>query len=408
MRPFTLRAVGVTALAGAFVAALVCSPTASAEHAGVPSGRSPNGTVRLVSIDPVGNYNQLDVSPDGRFLVYAAFATRGAPVAALGKPAVFTLDLTSMKSRWLAVGVDYSASSIDGDFPRFTANGAGVVFVGPSDLIPDGIDTRYSQDLFVIDLATGVTGRLVNPETRLAGAGRIAYTRQDYPDLPNEPQVYVKDLDTGAVTLVSAAADGTPSNQGANVGVRTSMSKDQNVVVFNSSSTNLTPGGPRERRSQTYVKDLRSGLLQVVPADSKYRPVVTGYGSAISADGRRVTFMTYDSDRSAYTEVMSTVASGAQRVLRAGVHGYGLSPDWRSYAINGGYGRCEAVFAGRTLRSPAVHLTQNPRGPGCNSAPFTWTRDSRHVIYQGNWPGLSGNQESLREQWSLLLSPPIR
>lgn len=61
-------------------------------------------------------------------------------------------------------------------------------------------------------------------------------------------QVYRKDLDTGAIVVVSADAAGTP--RGGDLGA---ISADGRFVAFGSSAANLVPG---VSGGQIYLKDL--------------------------------------------------------------------------------------------------------------------------------------------------------
>lgn len=90
--------------------------------------------------------------------------------------------------------------------------------------------------------------------------------------------VYVRSMTTGGVVLANSAADGTPSNNN-NYGSGVTLSGDGNLVAFTSGASNLVDGvsgGP-----QVYVKNLSTGQVQVVSSASD-GTVGNGY-SAISS-----------------------------------------------------------------------------------------------------------------------------
>jgi hypothetical protein len=92
---------------------------------------------------------------------------------------------------------------------------------------------------------------------------------------------------TGSLTLVSTNSSGAKADQGASA--LFSMSDDGSKVVFSSSSTNLVPG---LAGTQVYVKDVPSGLLTLVSASSA-GVAANGSNSGaafISHNGRFVTF----------------------------------------------------------------------------------------------------------------------
>jgi len=73
-------------------------------------------------------------------------------------------------------------------------------------------------------------------------------------------QIFLKDLTGGGVTLVSADGSGVPGN---NSSIDFSFSPDGTKVVFDSSASNLVPGASGQ---QIYVKDLTSQNVTLVSA----------------------------------------------------------------------------------------------------------------------------------------------
>ena len=101
--------------------------------------------------------------------------------------------------------------------------------------------------------------------------------------------IFVKDLVTGAVRLVSNAQDGSPGNDAA---FESAISADGTWVVFTSDAGNLLPGDGNSdggtQPTDVFVRNLLTGDLTLVTHDdvgigSYFRP-------AISADGRYAAF----------------------------------------------------------------------------------------------------------------------
>src|SRR5262249_5538357 len=75
-------------------------------------------------------------------------------------------------------------------------------------------------------------------------------------------QIYVKNVQTGDLTLASETADGKIANGDCG---NESLSADGRYVVFQSAATNLVAGvsGP-----QLYLKDLKTGALSLLSANA--------------------------------------------------------------------------------------------------------------------------------------------
>lgn len=110
-------------------------------------------------------------------------------------------------------------------------------------------------------------------DTALSGDGR-------YVALGNGRVLTVKDIATGALTQVCDAYCKSPA-----------LSYDGRFIAFVSHHDNVAPG-ERPGKSDVFVKDLRTGTVRVVSGAPILRREGGAYLPSISADGRRVAFCT--------------------------------------------------------------------------------------------------------------------
>jgi Tol biopolymer transport system component len=135
-------------------------------------------------------------------------------------------------------------------------------------------------------------GNLYSLRPSLSADGtRVAFDTGSYNLLPEDPSgdldIYVKDLVTDALLLASTAADGTKANGSS---ARASISDDGTKVAFQSTATNLDPAD-RDTTYDVYVKDLVTGsvdLVSVTAGGAKGNSY--SFTPAISPDGTRVAF----------------------------------------------------------------------------------------------------------------------
>jgi Tol biopolymer transport system component len=120
----------------------------------------------------------------------------------------------------------------------------------------------------------------------------------------NYQQVYLRNLQTGATTLVSVGLDGQAGNANSSggwisPGAGAAISADDRYVAFTSAASNLVPGRT-SGLGDVFVRDLVAGTTSLV---SVHLAGVTGNngghgsgGPVISADGRYVAFSSDASD----------------------------------------------------------------------------------------------------------------
>ncbi len=200
-------------------------------------------------------------------------------------------------------------SSGDSKRPAITADGQRVFYDSNRiDLVAG--DRNNDSDIFAVDLVSGIN-RLVSTnaagvqcnrgawDASVSADGRFVVFASFCTNLVAQPvpaqyvQVYLKDLNTGVVELISKGATGDPGrghSQSANI------SRDGRYVVFTSYATNLVlnPSGPS--RSDIYLYDRNLAQLRLVSTSpSNARANNHSFNPVFSANGQ---FIAFDSNAS--------------------------------------------------------------------------------------------------------------
>lgn len=163
-------------------------------------------------------------------------------------------------------------------------------------------DTDDEYDVFVKNLLTGevilVSRAADGPKGNFPSAGaaisadgtRVAFNSAATNLHPSGVRgVYVKNLQTGEVLLASTTESGVPANAGAG---SLSLSADGTRVAFTTGATNLDPRDP-VTDEDVYVKDLVTGRLWLASLSASGEKKVSFFGATVaslSADGKRVAF----------------------------------------------------------------------------------------------------------------------
>ncbi|MET0918007.1 MAG: hypothetical protein ABWY07_06230 [Burkholderiales bacterium] len=159
------------------------------------------------------------------------------------------------------------------------------------------------QDIFVKDLQTGaivrastsangVQGNDTSVDPSITADGRLVAFASGATNLvPNDlnfvADVFVKDLTTGAIVRASTSASGVEANNSSS---DAAISAGARFVAFGSLASNLTVGD-RNVASDIYVKDLLTGALVIASSDSSGISSVGGSAQpSISGDGQLVAF----------------------------------------------------------------------------------------------------------------------
>lgn len=322
---------GVTSGNGRYVAF-----TSTDDLAGVPTGGKRQvyvrdriaGTTRIASASVAGaaanadaaagdSFNPfIDISADGRYVVFSSAATNLVPGDVNGFADVFRKDMTTGAVDLISVsgtGAQANAAVI-GD-PSISADGTRIAFnTGTATnlfAVADG--NNANSDIALRDLLTGQTTRLsetaagvaadaFSERPSLSADGRVAAFETQANNLyAGDTQalneIVVKTIDTGAVVPASVVSGAAPT--GANVAAANmpDISGTGRYVVFQTDAK-LDPAADTNAANDVYRRDTASGLTTLISAKNG----VAGNGNAsasvaaVSADGARVAFKSDSTD----------------------------------------------------------------------------------------------------------------
>ncbi|MFC4820810.1 TolB family protein [Dokdonella ginsengisoli] len=187
--------------------------------------------VPAAGVEPNGDSNDVDVSADGRTVVFSSSATN-----------------------WSSLGADYHgdrAVAVDldtGVIDIVSASPTGTVFRGEAPVVSG--DGRYVAFL--------TYGSSYGPSW----------------------QVLRKDRQTGALEVASATAAGEPASNGTNDNA-VSISADGRYVAFDTGAPNLVPSGSG---TQVFVKDMLTGAVEMASVRSDGSPAGSGDGTSAKTD----------------------------------------------------------------------------------------------------------------------------
>jgi uncharacterized repeat protein (TIGR01451 family) len=253
----------------------------------------------------IGNPNRDVFNPDGSKVVFTSLASDLVPGDTNGGFDVFVRDLTTGSTAFVSANESGTGGGNNTSmYPNFSPDGTKVAFTSwASDLAP-GSSGRFSPQVYVRDLEAGATV-LASPNAAGTDGGdgesgtgtwslgsdvfspdgaKLAFpstaadlgprdTNECYQNGSFGPcvDVYVRDLRTGATTLVSADAEGDDSGNGPSYGGVFSPVSD--TIAFVSSATNL---GPADTSAPDVYLATLTGADVSVALDASPGAVATG------------------------------------------------------------------------------------------------------------------------------------
>jgi uncharacterized repeat protein (TIGR01451 family) len=301
----------VAAVTGA--AALLGPPGALAAHNVVePISVAPDGTIgddSSVVGDHLGDYG--DMTPDGRFVVFASAASNLVPGDTNGVGDVFVRDRRTGVTERVSLGPKGVEGNGDSNFfgistaPAISDDGRYAAFKSDASNLVKG-DRNDLTDVFVRDRSAGTTERVSeagggdNPGISPDG-NFVAFETFDF-DGDFAQDIYLRNRTTGAIERISVSHDGSEVFGTS----EDPVVANGPVVAFASSAPNLVPND--QSNIDVFVRDLSgpSPTTELVSVSSDEAPAGafdTSRNAAITGDGR---FVAFQSDAQNFTAVPQT------------------------------------------------------------------------------------------------------
>lgn len=239
------------------------------------SGQQANGSSYWASI-----------SPDGRYVAYTSDATNLTAANTGGYADVYLLDRQTGSLTLVSKSAAGTVGDGNSQTPVVSADGRYVAFESQADNLVTG-DTNGAMDVFVKDMTTGAVQlvSVTNSGQEFAGGGSTGdgvdmgmsadgrYVSFVGQAANANAQLYVRDRVANTTKLVSVGADGNPGNYATYEG---SISPNGQYVAFDTGSTNIVAGAPFY--FDTYVRNLVTGTTTLASVTWTGAPITESTG----------------------------------------------------------------------------------------------------------------------------------
>lgn len=248
--------------------------------------------------------DRLAISADGRFVAFASGATNLVSGDSNRKWDVFVHDRSTRQTTRVSVSSSGAQADNGSGHPAISADGRYVSFYSQAKKLVAN-DRNNVADVFLHDQVTRTTRLVSLSNTGAQGNGQsdspwlsddgnfVAYRSWASNLIPGDsnaqPDVFVKNLASGVVTLVSVSSNGAPSDGQS---YQPKLSGDGRFVAFGSGASNLVPDD-LNATSDVFVRDLLLGTTTRASVDSngiEGNNASGRWGPAISGDGLTIVF----------------------------------------------------------------------------------------------------------------------
>ncbi len=247
------------------------------------------------------------VSVHGRYVAFSSVATNLVAGDSNGVRDVFLRDRKTGTTRRISVSSQGEQANAVSFSPSISANGRYIAFSSNATNLVKR-DTNATQDVFVYDRTRETTVRVSvrndggqanrgGSEPAISADGQhVAFisrsTNLVSGDTRYEQEIFVRDLDSKATELVTAATDGGEANSES---TRPSISGDGRYVAFGSAADNLIANDPDGPSRNVFIRDRMTGTTRITApylsnVGTDYVWIAAGDWPSISADGRYVAY----------------------------------------------------------------------------------------------------------------------
>jgi Tol biopolymer transport system component len=349
---------------------------------------SPGNNAELISIGIDGQAGNASseiragsVSADGRYVVFSSLADNLTADDVSGWQ-VYLRDRENGTTTLVSdTGTDTVYGSTTEGHAVISADGRFIAFASTNgSLVAD--DTNGSADIFVYDRSNQSIRRVsvasdgsqaaacscswpdtcngceyhwLNSHPSISADGRfIAFTSFSYNfvggDVPDTPDVFIHDQQTGTTTIVSHASDGNLGNADSS---EPCISNDGNFIAFSSKASNLIAEDWNNQQDVFLWQRDSSNLSRVSVATDGTEGNLTSTDPVISEDGALIAFtsgasnlVSADANGPVYDIFLRNMSQGTTSILSSGLASGGARP---SISSNG-------VYVAFTSGSDDIHL----------------------------------------------------
>ena len=272
----------------------------------VRGGPCIRASVNSAGLEGNGQSQRPSQSANGRFVAFDSLATNFVPDTNANFD-VYVRDLAFGITTRVSVATGGTEGAGQSIRPSISADGRYVSFESTANNLVVG-DGNGTTDVFVHDRLTGTTKRVSVDSAGVEGNGAsflsvissdgsfVAFASAANNlvagDTNGQQDVFIHEVATGVTTRVSVASDGTQGNSSSGSGA-TAISADGRIVVFDSTASTLVPADANGTIFDVFVHDRTTGQTTLISMDSTG---VQGNSSSLrpsmSEDGR---YVVYDS-----------------------------------------------------------------------------------------------------------------
>jgi Ca2+-binding RTX toxin-like protein len=272
------------------------------------------GTIKIASADVnglthLGSSCNASISFDGRYVVFESTLSDEFGITSDANGAAGSIYLKDMQTGSIRQ-VDTNSAGVGANFggifhTSISSDGRYVVFdSGATNLTAGDLNNQF--DVFVKDLQTGTVSLISSNSANVASNalsengsfsadGRYVVFESIADNLVAgdtnaQRDIFVKNLQTGETRLVSSNAAGVAGNAASS---NAQISADGHYVLFNSGADNLASEGEDfVAWEDVFIKDLQTGAIKRVANNA--------INAAFSADGQSIVFTGMDTDNNVY------------------------------------------------------------------------------------------------------------
>lgn len=244
------------------------------------------------------------ISDDGRFVVFQSLI--GLNPEDYWHVDIYLKDTVTGEIKWISSNNSGIGGNADSSHPSISANGQYVTFHSYASNLVSGDNGAPFNDVFVKDMTTGTIagvsknslgawGDSASSFPSVSADGRYivfqsAASNLVPGDINSYTNIFVKDMETGGISLVSTDSSGNPGNFYSQ---KPDISADGRFVSFYSDASNLVLTD-LNAANDVFLKDRMTNESYLISADpSGYAANGSSLFARLSDDGRYVNFLSF-------------------------------------------------------------------------------------------------------------------